>query len=823
MPALLLSLRGRATLFDGGACRTLECRYRKGLVLLGFLARHPGRVQRREALAGLLWPDMESAAGRANLRVVLADLVSVLRRHDLADLLEVQRDTLAWRAAGRLVLDLEWLAAATGRLRGTEQAMPGFAAAADFLAAEALQGAWLAGAEEGSSEELIAWLEGERGIADAALLQLRTVPGEAADVAAPGPAPAPVAVPVPAPPAVPSAVAPVAVPGTYTALALLRVEVAEVAAADDQPWMADMASLLAGLQAEAARFEGQLLGSDDVGCTFGFGVHSHHTGQRWQALRCAAALAARHPALLRTGVTAGRVLLKHAPSPHAIGWRMRLVDRLAQRAEAGEIACDESMSDLAAYLGFRLDGIQRFRGLNRSFVVYRQALPSARALAQMLPPPGDFAQGHFGREALLRSLVESFRGPADGGPVAWCLQGAFGMGKTRTAWECARQLRQQGRSVFWITARPEGRELPWYGLRELARGLVAAGPPSGAVPPQDWQALCAFADIGLAGAASIDSLAATVAQLLRAGPASQGAALVVVDDVECLDAATAGLLQRWARMPGVHWLLTCRGALPAALAGLPVRMAPLAPLDDGLADAILVSLPGGAALAPAARRGRIASARGIPLYLLADVVSSRQGSHFGDFCSARFDALDDCGPTLLAAAVLGMLFSHADLAALCGAPAARAAVARATAAGLLLARGNDTAAFFHARLRTHLLDTAPREALVGHARAAAALRSGQGEHAQAAMLLEMADEPRRASRAWFRAALHALAVNDLDAALEYCDRMSRIGSLAGAHGARANRLQTLCLLRLLAPVPGAPPQGADPRRPDRQGSEASGL
>ena len=809
--AVLLSLRGRAALFQAGTRHIIVCRYRKGLALLGFLARHPGRVQRREALASLLWPDLESAAGRANLRVVLADLVAVLRRHDVADLLDVQRDTLAWRPAGRLVLDLEWFATATGRLRGTAQATPTFEAESDFLATEALQGAWLAGAEEGSSDEFIAWLESQRAEGDAALLQLRSVREQAAG---PGTAPMAQGQAGPTPPG-PSAGSAVVAPATYTTLALLRLEVAEVAASDDQPWMADMTALLAGLQAEAARFEGQLLASDDVGCTFGFGVHSHHTGQRWQALRCAAALTGRHPGLLRAGVTAGRVLLKRTPSPHALGWRMRLVDRLAQRADAGEVACDESMSDLAAYLGFRLDGIQRFRGLNRGFLLYRHALPSVRVLEQMLPPPSDFAQGHFGREALLQALVEDFRRPADGAPVVWCLQGEPGMGKTRTAWECARRLRQQGRTVVWLTARPEGRDASWYGLRELARGLVASGTSPGAALAHDWQALSEFADVGLLGTARIEPLAATMVALLRAGPAAAGPALVVVDDAGCLDTASARLLKQWAHLPGVQWLLTCQGALPEALAGLPVRTAPLAPLDDSAADAILVSLPGGAVLSPTARRGRIASARGIPLYLLADVVSSRQGSHFGDFCSARFDALDECGATLLAAAVLGMLFSRSDLAVLCGEPAARAAMARATAAGLLLPRGNDTAAFFHARLRTHLLDTAPRETLIGHALSAAVLRSDQAEHAQAAMLLEMADEPRRASRAWFRAALHAVAVNDLDAALDYCDRMSRIGGLGGAHGARVNRLQTLCLMRLLAPPPVAQALADAAGPPDR--------
>jgi len=767
-PTLLLSLRGRATLYSGAVACTLACRYRKGLAVLGYLAAQPDRVFARERLAALLWPDLEMAAGRANLRVVLSDLVAALRKHGLAEVLDVQRETLAWRPVQRLQLDLDWHAADRAQDAGASRL-----AVWAFLAREALQGAWLSGAEEGCSEEFIAWLDSQRARADAALAQ---------------------AAPVAARHTVPQAAASCAAdPVVYTALALLRVELAEVSAEDDLPRMHGMDAFLDTLRAEAGCFDGLLLEADDVGCTFGFGIHGHHTGQRWQALRCAAALAALPmlgPGRLRVGATFGRVLMAREGGLHLVGWRTRLVERLAQRAEAGEIACDESLADLAVHIGCRSEGPQRFRGLRREFTVFRRALPPSHELRRMLPPAGDFPDAHFGRDALVRALlldVEQAPGSVR------CLTGEAGMGKTRTAWECAQRWQQQGRRVLWLAGRPEGQSVPWRGLQELARALIAAGPADSDAPAAAWQLLSECAASGLPQKGRRAHMVGALGQLLQS--CGRHPALVVIDDAQWLDEASAALLSEAVPAASAAWLLTCRQEQALPVAWPQLRALALPPLDDHAARAILDSLPGTMALEPAQRRGRIASARGIPLYLLADAVSPRQGSHFAEYCGALFAGLEQAQPAMLGAAVLGMLFSVEDLGLLCGPENAQQAVRHAIQAGLLVARGPGHAAFFHARLRSQLLDAAPRDLLVHHAAAAAALRARQGQPAQAAALLEQAGDVPAARRAWCEAAEQALAEDDIDAACSHCSQMARLGLALGAEGERARRLQAQCLAR----------------------------
>jgi hypothetical protein len=49
--------------------------------LLAYLALSPGHPHRREALAGLLWPDFPERSARASLRNALANLRNVLGEH----------------------------------------------------------------------------------------------------------------------------------------------------------------------------------------------------------------------------------------------------------------------------------------------------------------------------------------------------------------------------------------------------------------------------------------------------------------------------------------------------------------------------------------------------------------------------------------------------------------------------------------------------------------------------------------------------------------------------------------------------------------------
>ena len=779
---LLLALSGRPVVHDGSLPRPLQFKYRKTVALLGYLVSQPRREVRREQLADLLWPGLDMPAGRANLRVVLADLLAQWRLHRLPDAIQVHRDWIAFQPVAGLGTDMELLAPQRPRDPPAPGPLPAWA---DLLLAE--PDAWLAGAEEGTSEEFAAWLAAQRLRMDAARSALAA---RAADTPSVGPR---ADVPTPSAPH----------PATETAaITLLRVQLPDVAASDHQPSAPALSALLVALGATAQRFGGVVLGLDDAGCTLGFGIDSRHTGQRWQALRCAAGLSAVMPAgqQLSAGATHGWVLVERTPALRAVGWRMRLAERLAQRAEPGELVCDESMADMAQGFGCRPLGPQRFRGLGREFMLFGCRLGDA---VTTLPPGGDFAgSSFFGREALVQSLLADLQSPAGGGTAAHCLAGEPGVGKTRTAWELARRWQAQGAPLVWMGGLPEGATVPWRSLHDLVAGLLGGGEAAAErlaalagheLPAPAREALLAFLETRGVGRRQRADLAEGLLHLLKCqGPQP---ALVVVDDVQWIDPATAEFLLPLATPQApLRWLLTLRTgeAHPLPLPGLQTRV--LAPLDDAAAQAIVQSLPDAAGLTPQALRSRVAHARGLPLYLLAGSVHPDSASHFNEFCRALLNRLGAEREGMAAAAVLGMLFSVDDLAALCGQDLAERAFARALETGLVVSRGRGQAAFFHARLREYLLSTSPREALQGYARAAAVRAAGHGRHARAAALWEQGGAPEAAAVAWFQAARHAFAEDDICAACDSYARLAALGYLPDVAGIEARVLHARALI-----------------------------
>jgi tetratricopeptide (TPR) repeat protein len=192
-PPPLLCLFGQPALLGAGAPQPLTLKYRKGLALLGFLAAHAERVFRRETLAELLWPDIDSRAGRANLRQVLADLGGVLRRLGLAEALEVQRDWLALRPGwGCRPTSPCW--AAARRRRALRRAL------LDHLSQATTT--WLEDAEDGTSDDFREWLGAQRHHLQharerllGALVQQTDMRTDGPGQPAPTPAPAPTAPP----------------------------------------------------------------------------------------------------------------------------------------------------------------------------------------------------------------------------------------------------------------------------------------------------------------------------------------------------------------------------------------------------------------------------------------------------------------------------------------------------------------------------------------------------------------------------------------------------------------------------------------------------
>ncbi|MDD0840302.1 AAA family ATPase [Curvibacter sp. HBC61] len=792
--------------------------------MLGFLAAHTHQVLRRETLAEMLWADLPAHQARAQLREVLGDLASSLHRLGLGTALEVQRDWLTLKPEGVFCTDLGLLArpqdAALWSRAQREALLGSHAAGPD---------AWLAQAEDGCSDDFREWLRAQRLHLHQALAQLHGEQAARGDAVALGsgvsaqrppaaPPPGPVSDrprrPETAPGAAPQArTAPqpedgLAVAPQIAHLTLLRLEFDEGPDSDPQRLLQALPTWLDTVRSEAEAFDGVLVDYDDAGGTLAFGLDSQHTGQRWQALRCAASLSDQlaPQRQLRMAVTAGRSLLQRGPQPRVQGWRRSLIGRLVWCAEVGELVCDDSFIDLVAQCHFEPQGPRQFRGLNREVTVYRRALGDHSA-PWLLPPGGDLAGLFLGREAALHRLGELLAALGSGPARALCLSGEPGMGKTRVAWEFARHCQGLGHAVFWLGARPEAVDVPWRGLSDLFSGLLS-GTGDRAQQLERTARRCGAelsaearaAILGLLHSRSVPqgarpALAEGLGALLRGAGPGPHRTLLVVDDVQWLDTLSADLLNRVAQQGApVLWLLTQRRGQrqPLPLAGL--ETLELEALDDASAEAILSALPDADLLSPEARRGRIANARGLPLYLLADSVPSDHGSHFSEFCQALLNRLGDARAPMAAAAVFGMLFSIDDLATLCGPDAARQACERALASGLLVARGTHQASFFHPRLREHLLSVTPLDTLQHHAQQAAALLQARRQFTEAAVLWEQAQRPHDARNAWFLAAQTALAEDDICAACNSSARLAQLGYLDGPAGLRARVLHANALI-----------------------------
>src|SRR5262245_35094620 len=81
--------------------------YNKARALLAYLAIEAERPHHRDALVGLLWPDLPDTTARANLRVALANLrVAIGDASARVPFLLITRDTIQFNPAGDYVLDV---------------------------------------------------------------------------------------------------------------------------------------------------------------------------------------------------------------------------------------------------------------------------------------------------------------------------------------------------------------------------------------------------------------------------------------------------------------------------------------------------------------------------------------------------------------------------------------------------------------------------------------------------------------------------------------------------------------------------------------------
>lgn len=106
MSHLAISLLGPLQVsLDGQAASGFA--YNKARALLAYLAVEAHHPQQRDAIVGLLWPDMPDAAARTNLRQVLTSLRDTLGSGDsLAPFLLTTRETLQFNPASDYALDV---------------------------------------------------------------------------------------------------------------------------------------------------------------------------------------------------------------------------------------------------------------------------------------------------------------------------------------------------------------------------------------------------------------------------------------------------------------------------------------------------------------------------------------------------------------------------------------------------------------------------------------------------------------------------------------------------------------------------------------------
>lgn len=214
-----------------------------------------------------------------------------------------------------------------------------------------------------------------------------------------------------------------------------------------------------------------------------------------------------------------------------------------------------------------------------------------------------------GRQADL-DRIDAFLGdvPRHGGPLS--LLGEPGVGKTALLAAAASGAAHRGIQVLTATGAEYRSRLNHAGLGQLVEAAVRAQPSA---VPADALAVALGRSRGpVPGPEAVaDGVVDLVGQLARHGPT-----LLVVDDVQWLDPASARVLGDVARRlaGGAALLCAARDGMEGSFdhAGLPVHE--VAPLSEAASDELLVQrFP---ALAPRVRRRLMAEARGNPLALL---------------------------------------------------------------------------------------------------------------------------------------------------------------------------------------------------------------
>jgi len=708
-------------LYADGCVRPLAVRYRKGIALLAYLAARGGRPLPRHAAAQMLWPDRSESSARANLRVVINDLGKRLGALGLAEYFEVQPQWLSFHSDARLITDERLLVDPAARAL--------FAAAL----AERIDLTWCDLEGEGIDWEadFDRWLRAHRQwLAERGRAPVPTVENTEVRESQGGGA------------------------GQWQRLAIVRLALIDDGP-DERADLLDRHRRFAEL-GEALRLYGATLAASDAeGVSFVFGLRARSGGFCRLALRAALSCSEKMPAA-SIGLTVGPLFVAPQADASFQGRRLLEAVELARAAGAGEIAVDASFPELPVQLAHRVEQ----RCLRPAAAAAPLRIYTPASLRQVLAVPLLPETPFVGRAADLERVQASLATSA--APVI--LVGPPGIGKTRLALEVARSS-PHGLAV-WIFCRAESAQVPWSSLVELFTRLEPEG-----LPERERRAVRQLLDERYLGIEQRGGLLSALARLFAA-------ALPIVDDAQWMDAATARLLDEFARTARRSWLLTRRPQPGGWLPQGALRYE-LAALDDAAGQCLLADL-GHAATSAEQRQGMLARARGLPLLLIAE--ANRDAAEFADALSGWCNLAEVDGDALGAAAVLGQQFRRDDLGALIGAEAAEATLTAAASEGLMFAYHRDGWGFVHPLLREQCRARLDRASEVRLAQLAAERLLARQETAHAAELFEEAGVKDRAALCWLAAAMAALKAEDACAACALFDRLARVGYPAGTTG-----------------------------------------
>ena len=399
-----------------------------------------------------------------------------------------------------------------------------------------------------------------------------------------------------------------------------------------------------------------------------------------------------------------------------------------------------------------------------------------------------------GRGDIISSLTGSIERSLSGKPTPALIRGRAGMGKTRLLAEVLAWAEQRGWPTLTVTPDVDSGAVP---LGALIEAMVRGAPPL-------------VTDEELRPALSTGEPQYWIARLLgdrlESTATKAGGAIVVVDDLQWLDAASVGILLRSATALAdqpVAWVLASRSgefrAAHARVAEYVERTGTVLDLEPVAADAALEIAADltGATLGPKLEAA-LGQTSHIPLLIVelvrglqeeallaahggvVDAIGSAVPARFGAASRQRVAHLSDDALTFAqVASLFGRRFRLSDVLTATGgtAVASMTAVRELLGADFLIEDGT-TLTFVHDTIREAVEASIPASVRKAMLREVAQLRLASGEPASAvaAALVEAAEPGDQQSFALIRDAAQQLAASDTSQAADLAAAALRLAN-----------------------------------------------